>query len=81
MQQICRRTRMPKCGDNTILLISDNLENLISNLECLSEIAIDWFKNNTMIVKPNKFQSIIIEIGVEMIILKLIITPTYLTST
>ena len=72
---------MPKCGDNTILLISDNLENLISNLECLSEIAIDWFKNNTMIVKPNKFQSIIIEIGVEMIILKLIITPTYLTST
>ena len=72
---------MPKCGDNTILLISDNLENLISNLECLSQIAIDWFKNNTMIVKPNKLQSIIIEIGVEMIILKLIITPTYLTST
>ena len=37
------------------------MENLISILESESEIAINWFKNNHMIVNPGKFQAIIFD--------------------
>ena len=47
--------------DNTISPISDNLEKLISNLKRLSEVAINWLRNTTMIFNPSKFQSIIID--------------------
>ena len=47
--------------DNTASLILDDLENLISNLERASEVGISWFRNNTLIVNPNKFQSIKID--------------------
>ena len=47
--------------DNTFTTFSQNVRNLTSVLESESDIAIDWFKPNKMIVNPGKFQSIIID--------------------
>ena len=47
--------------DNTLTTFAQNVRNLISVLESESNIAIDWFKTNKMIVNPGKFQSIIID--------------------
>ena len=47
--------------DNTLTTFSQNVRNLTSVLESESDIAIDWFKPNKMIVNPGKFQSIIID--------------------
>lgn len=49
----------------------------ISNLECTSEDAIDWLRNNILIVNPSKFQSIV---KLSLIIVKLIISPKSLIS-
>ena len=46
--------------DNTLSAHQDTLEKLIEVLENESEIAINWFKSNQMIVNPDKFQAIII---------------------
>ena len=48
--------------DNTFSSFAKTtIENLISILESESEIAINWFKNNHMIVNPGKFQAIIFD--------------------
>ena len=47
--------------DNTLTTFAQNVRNLISVLESESNIAIDWFETNKMIVNPGKFQSIIID--------------------
>ena len=47
--------------DNTLITFGQNVCNLISVLESESNIAIDWFQTNKMIVNPGKFQSIIID--------------------
>ena len=47
--------------DNTLAIFAPNVWNLISVLESESNIAIDWFETNKMIVNPGQFQSIIIE--------------------
>ena len=47
--------------DNTLTTFAQNVWNLISVLESESNIAIDWFETNKMIVNPGQFQSIIIE--------------------
>ena len=47
--------------DNTLITFAQNVCNLISVLESQSNIAIDWFQTNKMIVNPGKFQSIIID--------------------
>ena len=47
--------------ENTISAFSKDLQELIKKLEDASECAIKLFTNNCMIVKPGKFQSIIIE--------------------
>ena len=47
--------------DNTLTTFAQIVRNLISVLESESNIAIDWFKANKMIVNPGKFQSIIID--------------------
>ena len=47
--------------NNTISSILDNLEKFISNLKRASEVVINWFRNNIMIFKPSKLQSIIID--------------------
>ena len=46
---------------NTLTTFAQNVRNLTSVLESESNIAIDWFKTNKMIVNPGKFQSIIID--------------------
>ena len=47
--------------NNTLSSFTKTMENLISILESESEIAINWFKNNHMIVNPGKFQAIIFD--------------------
>ena len=47
--------------DNTLTTFAQNVRNLISVLESESNIAIDWFETNKMIVNPGKFQSIMID--------------------
>ena len=47
--------------DNTLSSFAKTIENLISILESESEIAINWFKDNHMIVNPGKFQAIIFD--------------------
>ena len=47
--------------DNTLSSFAKTIENLISILESESEIAINWFKYNHMIVNPSKFQAIILD--------------------
>ena len=47
--------------NNTLSSVAKTIENLISILESESEIAINWFKNNHMIVNPGKFQAIIFD--------------------
>ena len=47
--------------DNTLTTFAQNVETLISVLECEGNIAIDWFETNKMIVDPGKFQSVIID--------------------
>ena len=47
--------------DNTISSTSNNLNELISTLEFESNIATQWFRDNSMIVNPEKFQAIIID--------------------
>ena len=46
--------------DNTIAVTCKNLTSLCQTLEKESESAIDWFKNNSMIANPDKFQAIIL---------------------
>ena len=47
--------------DNTLSSSAKIIDNLISILESESKIAINWFKDNHMIVNPGKFQAIIID--------------------
>ena len=47
--------------DNTLSRFDKTIENLISILEPESETAINWFKDNHMIVNPGKFQAIIFD--------------------
>ena len=47
--------------DNTLSSFAKIIENLISILESESEIAINWFKDNHMIVNPGKFKAIIFD--------------------
>ena len=47
--------------DNKLTNFAQNIQTLISVLESESNIAIDWFERNKIIVNPGKFQSIIID--------------------
>ena len=47
--------------DNTISCVSSSLNGLISELEKEGNIATQWFRDNSMIVNPEKFQAIIID--------------------
>ena len=44
--------------NNTITTFSNNVDELITDLQKESEDAVDWFCSNEMIVNPDKFQSI-----------------------
>ena len=47
--------------DNTISCAAKCMPDLIHKLETESENAVNWFRDNQMIVNPQKFQSIIID--------------------
>ena len=47
--------------DNTISCTSNDLNDLVSKLQTERNIATEWFRNNSMIVNPEKFQAIIID--------------------
>ena len=47
--------------DNAITYTSESLEDLVKTLEKESEKATEWFRINSMIVNPGKFQAIIID--------------------
>ena len=42
-------------NDNTLPSFARNVKNLVSILESESGFGINWFRDNSMIVKPNKF--------------------------
>ena len=46
---------------NTILTAEFSIEKLLKTLERKCEIATDWFKQNEMIVKTDKFQVIVVK--------------------
>ena len=46
--------------DNTLAAWANTISDLINKLESDSNIAIEWFKMNKMIVNPNKFQAIVL---------------------
>ena len=47
--------------DNTVSTFAENVSKLINILQSKSEVITDWFKENQMIVNPDKFQVIIID--------------------
>ena len=47
--------------DNTLPAWGETLSKLIGTLESESNIAIDWFKKNKMIINPDKFQANILD--------------------
>ena len=47
--------------DNTLSAFAETILELIDILQSGSEIVIDWFKNNKMIVNPDKFQAILLD--------------------
>ena len=47
--------------DNTLSSFAEDVSKLISILQSESEVIIDWFKKNQLIVNPNKFKVIAID--------------------
>ena len=47
--------------DNTLSAFAETILELIDILQSGSEIVIDWFKNNKMIVNPDKFQATLLD--------------------
>ena len=47
--------------DNSLSAIAKTLAELKNTLQCESEVFINWFKNNKMIVNQEKFQAIILD--------------------
>ena len=47
--------------DNTLSVFATTVLRLIKISEPESEVAIDWFKKNMMVVNPDKFKAIILE--------------------
>ena len=46
--------------DNTLPAFATTVSRLMKILESRSEVVIDWFKINKMVVYPDKFQKIIL---------------------
>ena len=57
--------------DSTLSSFAKTIENLISILESESEKAINWSKNNHMIVNPGKFQATVFDKHKENILTEL----------
>ena len=46
--------------DNTISAVSETIPELVDSLTSKSNLAIDWFNSNSMIVNPDKFKAIVL---------------------
>ena len=46
--------------DNTISAVSSTIPDLVDSLTEKSNLAIDWFHTNSMIVNPDKFKAIVL---------------------
>ena len=46
--------------DNTLTSFGKTLEDLIKKLEHECEVSLIWFRNNKMMVNPNRFQAILL---------------------
>ena len=46
--------------DNTMSAVSETISHLIQSLTVKSNLAIDWFHRNSMIVNPDKFKAIVL---------------------
>ena len=57
---ITRSSLYNYANDNTISVICDTKQDAIDALSQESELAVDWFKVNTMEANPTKFQAIIL---------------------
>ena len=47
--------------DNTLSAWGETVSKVIDTLESESNIAIDWFTKNEMVINPDKFQAIILD--------------------
>ena len=47
--------------DNTLSMFEETIQDLIARLETVTNIVIEWFQNNKMIVNSGKFHAIIID--------------------
>ena len=48
-------------GDSSLFASAKSFTELKNTLQSESEVIINWFKNNKMIVNPEKFQAIILD--------------------
>ena len=46
--------------DNTISAVGQSIPELIDSLTLKSNLAVDWFQSNSMIVNPDKLKAIVI---------------------
>ena len=46
--------------DNTVSAVSETVPELINSLTLKSNLAINWFQTNSVIVNPDKFKAIIL---------------------
>ena len=56
--------------DNTILVASKNRDALLETLKNESESAVNWFRNNNMIVNPDHFQLMLLQKSTRKVIKK-----------
>ena len=54
--------------DNAISVTSKKRETLLETLKNESESAVNWFRNNNMIVKPDKFQLMLLQKSTKKVI-------------
>ena len=54
--------------DNTISVASKNRDTLLETLKNESESAVNWFRNNNMIVSPDKFQLTLLQRSTKKVI-------------
>ena len=58
--------------DNTVSAFATTVSRLIKILESESEVVIDWFSKNKMVVNPDKFQAIILDNEKEIILMNVL---------
>ena len=50
------------CADgNTISVASENIDTLLKTLKNESKLALNWFRNNNMIVNPDRLQLMLLQ--------------------